>query len=319
MMKVIFIDAKNALFRWGWVGRNLTDDQGNSTGAVYGVLNAVVSLRKHNPESKFVVCWDGPRNDKTWRSKLFPEYKTNRAKGVVTVEMKKRREDLLWQIDVLKRVFKMIDIPQCEDIELEADDWIGILAQAVMDDGYDALVYTNDHDYLQLLRRGVTLCSEVTGKCVDEKFIKAKYKCDGENLLKLRALLGDKSDGIPRAVSGVGEVAAAKYIGLGIDPSLPRFTDLPREVRLAAPRLEAAWARIHLNYRLMRIPSSARDLELPSAVQERTVLEVRRVLKALETRSKRTQDGYNLFVKLLTDLDLRRALENRHELWKVQL
>lgn len=371
-MDVMFVDAKNALYRWGWVGRNLTNSDGMSTGAVFGVLNAVCSLRKHFPDCKVVVCWDGLSRFSTWRSKVFPDYKAHRAKptkpeppplkevtlqaGSKYVDLKvsskkkltkevepepevdlkvpkkkltkevepepevdsyTRYEQLCWQIEVLKRIFAMLGIPQCEDDAIEADDWISILAQAVMDQGDRAMVYTNDQDYLQLMARGVKLCTDTKGKFVDESFIKSKYKCNACDVLKIRALLGDTSDGIPRAVSGVGEVAAAKFIALGVDPSVERFEDLPRDVRLAAPRVGQAWARVRLNYRLMRLPTSAADPELSTVVQKRVTSAVQKVLKLLAKPAPRSRDDYDKFIKLLQDLDLKQALENRLILWKI--
>ena len=154
---------------------------------------------------------------------------------------------------------------------------------------------------------------------VSEADVKRKFRCGIDCVLKIRALMGDKSDGIPRAVPGVGPVAAARYIEAGVDPSVPTFGDLPRAVRQEAPRLEQYWSTVHMNYRLMRILDSCSDKELPTHVATTLSVETRRVLKELNKPPIRTSDGYSEFLESLTKMGMQASLQNRTELWKLQV
>ena len=167
------------------------------------------------------------------------------------------------QIKAIRKLFDAIGVTQIEIDRLEADDVIGILSEKCAAHSWPVTIYSNDQDYLQLMTFGVDILRSANEPKVTEKDVKSKWHCGSDKLLKLRALLGDVSDGIPRAVSGVGPVAAAHYIGYGVDSSIPSFNLLPRHVREHAQRLESYWPTIHMNYRLMRILRSCNDPEMP--------------------------------------------------------
>lgn len=317
-MTVVFLDAKNAIYRYGWTGRNLSDDTGRSTGAIFGLLNCLLSFSKRFHDIKFVACWDGARSRAGWRSVVFPEYKQARITRVRTSEEEQRARELLWQIDRVKELFALLGIVQIEDVDTEADDLVGILAESVKRAGYMPVVYTNDHDYFQLLARGVSVMASV-GIPLTERTIRAKFHCSKADVLKVRALLGDKSDGIPRAVPGVGEISAAKYIAQGVDPSVPTFLELPQAVRIGvAPRFAEHWEAVHMNYRLMRIPQTCTDPEIPVVVRKRLAKEVTRVMTELTASTVRARADYARFLGLLTELGLLSVVGNRNELWAVQ-
>lgn len=319
-MQVVLVDAKNAIHRYGFVGRQLTNDAGQPTGAILGLLNCLTSFSKKLHNVKFIACWDGVNSRKSWRAKLFPAYKQNRVTRVLTPqqEIDKKKMDLGWQVGKVKELFALLGIVQIEDADTEADDLVSIIAESVKAEHGKPLVYTNDHDYLQLLARGITVVSSSAQPPWSEKMIQAKFRCGQADVLKVRALLGDKSDGIPRAVPGVGEVAAAKYVALGVDPAMVKFSQLPREVRLHAPRLEEHWATVHLNYRLMRLPRRCNDVEIPLEVSQRLTKEVSRVMKELQATTTRNRVDYAKFIGILTEFGLLSSIANRNELWAVQ-
>jgi hypothetical protein len=235
-----------------------------------------------------------------------------------TDEQKKQTENLYWQMEQLKPLFSLMRIVQPFDPEMEADDLVSILAAKVVAAGGKAVVYSSDKDYLQLVSRGITVLSSTSQPPLGEKAIREKFRCSAADVIKVRALLGDASDGIPRAMSGVGEIAAVKYINMGVDPSIGKFDWLPRDVRLQLPRLEQHWHNVRRNYRLMRLPDSCEDVDIPAAVQRRLTRQVRVVMKTLTTKNERTHADYMHFLEVLTELGLLTALNNRSELWAVQ-
>jgi 5'-3' exonuclease len=319
-MQVVLVDAKNAIHRYGWVGRQLTSESGQPTGAILGLLNCLTSFSRKLHNVKFIACWDGVNSRQSWRAKLFPAYKQDRINRVLTPQQvkDKKKMDLVWQMRKVKELFDLLGIVQIEDVDTEADDLVSIIAESVKTQNGKPLVYTNDHDYLQLLARGITVVSSSSQPPWGEKMIQAKFRCGKADVLKVRALLGDKSDGIPRAVPGVGEVAAAKYVAMGVDPALVKFAQLPQAVRLQAPRLEQHWETVHMNYRLMRLPKHCNDVEIPAEVGQRLTKEVRRVMKELHAPITRNRADYAKFLGILTEFGLLSSITNRNELWAVQ-
>lgn len=317
-MNVILIDGRNSIFRFSWTRRQLTNGDGKSTGAIWGLLSAIVGLRRRYGDARFVVCWDGKDSHRSWRNSLYPSYKQHRRTQTYTPEQLAMRKQVGEQITTLKKMLYLLNVCQIEVAELEADDVVGVMADKIMSKGHQPVVYSNDQDYLQLVARGVKLINGVSSPALDKNHISIKFHCDSEDVLKVRALTGDKSDGIPRPVPGVGPISAARYVRAGLDPACPTFENLPQHVRASATRMKAYWTGIHLNYRLMRILSSCYDAELPLPVAAHFSVETRRVLKELAAPRKRDREEYGCFVGMLTELDLLSLFNNRLELWGVQ-
>jgi len=316
-MRVLLLDGRNCVYRYGHVGRNLHNADGKDTGALHGLLLGMLALKKRFSDAKFVVVWDGHDTVHSWRGKIFANYKSNRGRNV-TAETAALRVSVGDQIKVAKQLFDAIGVSQIEVAQLEADDVIGILSEKCAAHSWPVTVYSNDQDYLQLMVFGVDIVRSASEPKVTERDVKAKWHCGIADLLKLRAILGDVSDGIPRAVSGVGPVAAAHYIQYGVDSSLPSFGLMPRHVREHAQRLESYWPTIHMNYRLMRILRSCNDPEMPEDMATPVMVETRRVLKELARPAARESASYEGMIQIFAEMDLAVAIENRREIWQLQ-
>jgi|GEM_PF-4184248 len=317
-MIVVLIDGRNSMFRFGWVGRNLSSASGVDTGALHGLLGGMQALKRRFPTCRFVVCWDGKRNYDGWRAKIFPGYKANRRPESITAEQQAVRAKISAQIGNVKKLLTLIGVSQIEIPELEADDVVGVLSDKLISSGHQSYIFSNDQDYFQMVARGAKILYATGQPFIEEKHIRYKFRCSAADVLKVRALIGDKSDGIPRAVPGVGPISAAKYVEAGIDPSVSSFADLPRTARENAARIERYWSTVHLNWRLMRILSSCSDHELDPALSARFSLETRRVLKELRASIQHKKSDYELFLKMLAELDMREALSERHNIWHLQ-
>lgn len=316
-MRVIIVDAKNAMFRYGWVHRGLTTSEGRNTGALFGIMMCMARLKKKYPDAKFVLAWDGQESRlHSWRSRIFPEYKQSR-----TTEQGPSPETvaILSQIDLVTTFASHVGIVQVEVPKIEADDMVGLLAVACRERGWEPIIYSSDQDYLQLLCEGIKVINASSKELAltTDQLVQQKYRCSPENLLKLRSFLGDRSDGIPRAVSGVGEVGAARYLSAGADPSLENFSDHPKSTRRGFRELEAQWSAIHRNYVLMRIPRKVSDL-----AQYR--VPVNKIMDELDLAMDRLSYPVSLrnyagFVSWLSDLDMSVAVSSRADLWKLQM
>ena len=205
MKTVILIDAKNALFRFGWAHRYLSAEDGTKTGAVYGVINCMLRLRARYPSCTFVLVWDGAKPSNSWRGRLYDGYKSNRTgeKPAFIVETEA-------QIPLLKEIIELIGILQVSATSVEADDVIGILAMTCVRKGHKAIVYSMDKDFLQLMVHGVSVIRDVNkaAKLAPEtdKSVQKLFRCNAKDVLFVRTFLRDASDKIPPPMRGCGPV-----------------------------------------------------------------------------------------------------------------
>lgn len=307
-MTVILIDAKNALFRFGHVHRHLKTSDGVRTGAVYGVVGAIIRLKKRYPDARFVLVWDG--EGKTWRHELYPHYKGNRKKGK---ESPQAVRDILAQVGTLEQVADILGLIQIKVPCVEADDLIGILAARCLKREWKPIVYSSDMDFMQLMCKGVTVISKI--KPESNKTALGRFGCAPDRLLELRALVGDKSDNIPNAYPGLGPKTGLKLLAAGVRPGVK--DGWPLQPVHAGVR--AAWATIRLNYKLMRILTLCKSKVLPVRTQlflKASIACVMSELVALQNPGKRS--GHRSFVNALAGLELAEALENKHLLWRLQ-
>ena len=86
-MTLILIDAKNAVYRFGYAMSRLHSSEGVPTGAIYGFLNMLLRLKKKYPDGRFIIAWDGQGYKQNgWRRKIFPGYKASRGGGKSPVD-----------------------------------------------------------------------------------------------------------------------------------------------------------------------------------------------------------------------------------------
>src|SRR5699024_4156825 len=95
------------------------------------------------------------------------------------------------------------------------DDIIGILAKDADGKNWEVKVISGDQDLLQLVTDHVTV--DLTKKCVSDvesytpSTLKEKMELTPEQIIDLKALMGDSSDNIP-GVPGVGIKTATKLL-----------------------------------------------------------------------------------------------------------
>ena len=143
---IILVDGSSYLFRAYHSPPHLTNSKGESTGAIYGVVNMLKSLVRQYSPSKMVVVFDakGP----TFRNEMYSEYKANRPP---------MPDDLRTQIEPIHKIIKAMGLPLIAIEGVEADDVIGTLAQQQSDIGKHVLISTRDHDIAQLVNDQLTL------------------------------------------------------------------------------------------------------------------------------------------------------------------
>ncbi|NLP47315.1 MAG: DNA polymerase I [Clostridiales bacterium] len=204
-MRLLVIDGNSIINRAFYGIKLLTTKDGRYTNGVYGFLSIYLKLLEEVKPQAVAVAFDvkGP----TFRHEMYEEYKAKR-KGMP--------QELAEQMPILKELLTALGVPHVESAGWEADDILGTLAGAC-GDGDECVIATGDRDSLQLVDENVKvlLASTKMGRPhtirYDLEKIKEEYKVSPEQLLDIKALMGDSSDNIP-GVAGVGQKTATQLI-----------------------------------------------------------------------------------------------------------
>jgi DNA polymerase-1 len=179
---------------------NLTNSQGEPTGAVYGVVNMLRRLLKEQPSEYFAVVFDasGP----TFRDQMYPEYKANRPP---------MPDELRAQIQPLHDVISALGLPLICVKGVEADDVIGTLAVAASEIGIETLIASGDKDLAQLVGDTVLLMDSMKDITYNTAGVVNKFGVPPERMVDFLTLVGDSVDNIP-GVPKVGPKTASKWL-----------------------------------------------------------------------------------------------------------
>ena len=174
--------------------------KGEPTAGIYGFARELMRILEQEKPEYIAVAFD---TGKTFRDKLFPEYKATRAK---------MPEDLRPQIERIRQLVDAFNIPRLEMEGYEADDVLGSVARLVAEQGLGVKIITGDRDLLQLVnkRTAVYLAGDDQNYITDEDVIR-KLGVRPDQVVDYKAIVGDKSDNIP-GVAGVGEKTAVALL-----------------------------------------------------------------------------------------------------------
>ncbi|PKR79259.1 DNA polymerase I [Halalkalibacillus sediminis] len=201
---IILVDGNSLLYRAFFALPLLSNDQGVHTNAAYGFANILLKILEEQQPSHMLVAFDAGKT--TFRHETYKEYKGGRQKTP---------PELSEQFPVVKELLDAFGIKHYELSQYEADDIIGTISKQATSKKQNVLVYSGDKDLLQLAsdkttvaltRKGITDIEEYTPAYIEEKMEITK-----EQIIDLKALMGDKSDNIP-GVPGVGEKTAVKLL-----------------------------------------------------------------------------------------------------------
>ena len=253
--KLVLVDGSSYLFRAFHGLPPLTNDQGEPTGAIYGVINMLRKLIDEEHTHYFAVVFDA--KGKNFRHELFPDYKANRPP---------MPDELRVQIEPLHNIIKAMGLPFIMVDGVEADDVIGTLAQEAEQEGWDVLISTGDKDMAQLVTDKVTLINTMNNSRLDRDGVKQKFDVTPEQIIDYLALMGDKVDNIP-GVPKCGPKTAAKWINQY--GSLQGVMDHANEVKgKIGENLRASLEFLPLSYQLATIK---RDVPYKQDLNELTI------------------------------------------------
>lgn len=205
--KTLIVDGMALLFRAyyatsysGYIRKTST---GTPTNAIYGFLQYFFDAIDEYEPTHVICCWD--MGSKTFRSELYPPYKANRGEPP---------QELIPQFDLVKDVVASLGIRNFGVPGFEADDCIGTISNRICS-RTGVVILTGDHDMLQLVSDRIFVAIMKKGKGNYELFTPAslweKKELEPEQIIDLKALMGDTSDNYP-GVRGIGEKTALKLI-----------------------------------------------------------------------------------------------------------
>jgi DNA polymerase I len=205
MPRLVLIDGSSYLYRAFHALPPLTNDAGEPTGALFGVVNMLRATLKEQPECvAFVLDAPGP----TFREALDPQYKATRPP---------MPDELRTQVQPMCEIVEALGIPILRVGGVEADDVIGTLALQAVAEGVEVTISTSDKDFAQLVRDDgagrVALVNTMSGSRLDsEQAVVDKFGVPPARIVDYLALVGDKIDNIP-GVDKCGPKTAAKWLG----------------------------------------------------------------------------------------------------------
>ena len=203
---VYIIDTHAEIFRSYYAIRTgLTSSvTGEATHAVFGFAGTLIRILMELEAKYIVAAIDTPGG--TFRNELYSEYKANRSPAP---------DDLVTQIHRILQLLEAFGILTLGRPELEADDIIASVTQAILDDpeagDVDVSIISRDKDLEQLLCDRVTMLDLHNDKIVDERSLWETKGIKPSQVIDVLSLMGDTSDNVP-GVDKIGLKTAAQLI-----------------------------------------------------------------------------------------------------------
>ena len=260
--RIFLIDGHNLIFKmyYAFLRRPMINSKGADMSILFGFTKYILELLDREKPTHLAVAFDPPGG--TFRDKLYPAYKANRAETPQLV------------IDALDPLIEICDALNITTLMLpgyEADDVIGSMSKRCAREGLDVYMVTPDKDYGQLIEDRIWQYKPGKGGGDNEVIgvpeIRAKYGIQSPlQVIDLLTLCGDASDNVP-GVKGVGEVGASKLVAKygSVQAIYAHLDELsPRQ----QAQFREAEDHIALSYQLVTIKT---DLELDTETDEMKV------------------------------------------------
>jgi 5'-3' exonuclease len=206
---LLLVDSMALLFRGFYAtsvnGPIMQTSYGLYTNGVYQFTRYLLDAVRRFKPTHVACAFDMGKT--TFRNELFPEYKSNRGEPPLELQP---------QFDLLRDFVPVLGVPALGLQGYEADDVIGTVAKCFSEQGVKVLILTGDGDSLQLLNEHTSVLMMRKGFGHYETFdllnLQEKKNIERpEQIIELKALMGDSSDFIP-GCPGVGPKTAEKLI-----------------------------------------------------------------------------------------------------------
>ncbi|UCD94082.1 MAG: DNA polymerase I, partial [Candidatus Zixiibacteriota bacterium] len=205
--KSLFLVDGSAIFyraHFAFIRNPLINSKGENTSATFGFVSSLLKIiREENPDYIGVIF---DTKAPTFRHKMYPEYKSTRAK---------MPEELVLQVPRIKEATEALNLPSLELEGYEADDIIGTLAAEADERGMNVWIVSGDKDMFQLVTDRINVYNPQKGSLppvkLDKKGVEEKFGVPPEKVADALALMGDASDNVP-GVPGIGPKTALSLL-----------------------------------------------------------------------------------------------------------
>ncbi len=225
---MLLIDGSNLLHRACHVPEmwDLKAANGQRTGGVHGFLNGLSFMVSSIREASggLVICWD--KGVSEYRKAIFPEYKQDRVSQRMGETIKFRGpggkvkevgwdeflEVYEWSRSFLHgEILPGVGLLSLQVANVEADDIIAWVCHSV-ETPMRKIIASTDKDMYQLLNDKVYVYHPIKRKYIKRDTVIADWNLMPDNYLRhfllTKAMMGDKSDGIP-GIPGIKEKTGA--------------------------------------------------------------------------------------------------------------
>jgi len=203
---LFLIDGSAIFYRayFAFIRNPLINSKGENTSATFGFLNSIMKIIKEEEPDYIAVVFD--TKAPTFRHKMYPEYKSTRAK---------MPDDLVEQLPRIREAVEALNLVSMEKEGYEADDIIGTYARQAEKQEMNVWIVSGDKDMYQLVSDRVKIYNPSKASKPAEKLdadgIEKKFGVPPDKVIDMLALMGDASDHVP-GIPGIGPKTALALI-----------------------------------------------------------------------------------------------------------
>jgi len=206
--RILLVDFYNLYIR-NFLIVPVTNEDGEHMGGVFGFLRSLKSAVDKFKVTEVYIVSDGP-HAALRRKMIDPNYKASRKKpwkrGIVKaydfLNEQEQNDNFGMQIAKLNQYLAILPVKTLSLPYVEADDLIAEIVNTLRDD-QDAIIYSSDADYKQLVKRNVVCYNPMAKQLTSEKSFFEKFGMRADNYIYFKCFDGDKSDDLP-GVPGIG-------------------------------------------------------------------------------------------------------------------
>lgn len=204
MKRIVYVDMSNMIYKSQY-GREKINSMGFPCHAINGTVDRLRELLIKYPNYIVMAVYDGyPKH----RYAMFEDYKAGRDSNE---KQRKARSQFKMQEPIIKKLVKSLGIASIYNPDAEADDVVAkrVRMNNASSNPDDIVLWSNDKDWQQLLGDNVRI--ENDNGMFTLPMFESKYGIGHEDFLKLKAMVGDKSDNL-LGVYGISEILGARLI-----------------------------------------------------------------------------------------------------------
>ena len=205
--RLFLIDGHALIFKmyYAFLRKPMINSKGEDMSILFGFTKYILELIEREKPTHIAVAFDPPGG--TFRNRMFPQYKANRAETPQLV---------IDALQPLTNICHALNITTLMVMDYEADDVIGTVAKRFQSDYTQVFMVTPDKDYGQLIDNNIFQLKPGKSGGNDEligiKEICEKYGIQNPSqVVEILTICGDSADNVP-GVNGIGEKGAQKLI-----------------------------------------------------------------------------------------------------------